>query len=243
MWVVYRKEIFAFFRSVIGYLVMIVFLLMLGLIIWVFPDTSVLYYPYASMDQLFDLAPYVFLFLIPAITMRTFAEEFQNGTMEWLSSKPLKDEQILLGKFLASWSLVAFTLIPTALYYYSIYDLGSPRGNIDTGAVLGSYLGLILLSGVFISLGIFASSITKNQIVAFLAGAFLCFLFYSFFDFFSRLPLFVGTWDDAVQKLGIEYHYRSLARGVIDSRDIVYFISLISIFLYATWLAVFSKKW
>lgn len=243
MWVILKKEISAFFRSVIGYLVMIVFLLMIGMIMWVFPDTSVLYYPYASLSQFFDLTPYVFLFLIPAITMRAFAEEYQNGTLEWLSSKPLNDFQILSGKFLSSWILVIFTLIPTLLYYYSVYDLGSPRGNIDTGAVIGSYFGLILLAGVFTSIGLFASAVTKNQIVAFLAGAFLCFIFFSFFDFISRLPVFVGTYDDIVQKFGIIYHSQSISRGVLDTRDVLYFFSVIVFFLYATWLTTYSRKW
>lgn len=242
MWVIYKKEIFAFFRSVMGYLVMSVFLLMLGLIMWVFPDTSILYYPYASLDQLFDLAPFVLLFLIPAITMRSYAEEYQNGTLEWLSSKPLTDLQVLLGKYFAAWTLVFITLLPTWLYYYSVYDLGVPRGNIDTGAVIGSYAGLLLLAGAFIGIGLFASSVTKNQIVAFLAAAFMCFLFYSFFDFMSRIPAFVGSIDDVIQKLGIDYHYRSLSKGLIDTRDVIYFISLITIFLYATWLSVVSKK-
>ena len=139
--------------------------------------------------------------------------------------------------------LVLFTLLPTLLYFFSVYDLGSPRGNIDAGAVLGSYVGLILLAAVFISIGLFASSVTKNQIVAFLAGAFLCFIFFSFFDFMSRLPVLVGTYDDLVQKFGIYYHYLSLSRGVLDTRDIIYFISVIVFFLYATWLSMYAKKW
>jgi len=242
MLVVWKKEVLAFFRSIIGYLVMIVFLLMLGLIMWVFPDTSVLYYPYASMDQLFDLAPYVFLFLIPAITMRSFAEEIQNGTLEWLTSKPLSDVKILLGKYLASWTLVVLALVPTLLYYLSIYELGSPKGNIDTGAVMGSYIALILLAGSFTAIGVFASAITRNQIVAFLAAAFLCFAFHSFFDMISRMPIFTGGLDNMIQKMGIEYHYRSISRGLVDTRDILYFVLLIAAFLQLSWYVLIAKK-
>jgi ABC-2 type transport system permease protein len=243
MWVIYKKEISAFFRSFIAYVVMAVFLTLLGLLMWVFPDTSLLYYPYATLDQLFAIAPFVFLLLIPAITMRSFAEENQNGTLEWLTSKPLRDIDIVGGKFLASWTLVLFALLPTLLYYYTIYDLGSPRGNLDSGAIAGSYLGLVLLAGVFTAIGMMASAMSNNQIVAFIASAFLCFVFYSFFDFFSKLPIFVGVWDDFVQKLGIAYHYNSVSRGLVDSRDIVYFLTLIAGFIYITWMAVHTKKW
>lgn len=238
---IYWKELTSFFSSLIGYIVIGVFLLFLGLIIWVFPDYSILYFQYASLDQLFAISPMIFLFLIPAITMRSFAEENQNGTLELLITKPITIDSLVLGKFLASSSLVIFALIPTLLYYYSVYELGSPKGNIDGGAILGSYIGLGFLSACFTAIGIYASSLTKNQIVAFLLSAFLCFITYYGFQFLSKLPVFIGIWDAFVQKLGISYHYESMSVGVIDTRNVIYFVTLIVIFLGLTSLHLKSE--
>ncbi len=243
MYSIFIKELNTFFSSLIGYIVIGVFLLMLGLTMFVFPDFSLLNYNYATLDQLFDLGPMIFLFLIPGLTMRTFAEEKQAGTIELLATKPITDWSIVLGKFLASWLLVAIALLPTLLYYYTVYQLGSPKGNLDSGAIAGSYLGLLLLGGVFTAIGIFASSLTVNQIVGFILGLFLCFLFYWGFDFLSRLPVFIGKWDETVQMIGIDYHYPSISRGVIDSRDIIYFVSVTGVFLAATLTVMDRRRW
>lgn len=237
------KEINSFFSSVIGYVVMAVFLLAIGLLMWVFPDFSIIGYKYATLDQLFDVAPMVFLFLIPAITMRSIAEERNQGTIEFLETKPITDLQIVLAKFFAGWVLVGITLVPTLLFYYSVYQLGLPKGNLDSGAIGGSYLGLFMLGGIFTAIGVFASSLTKNQIVAFLLAALLAFVFYWGFDFISRLPTFVGWIDDLVQMFGIEYHYQQISRGVIDSRNMIYFFSVIAAFIGAAQLSLEKRGW
>ncbi|HFA47500.1 MAG TPA: gliding motility-associated ABC transporter permease subunit GldF [Bacteroidetes bacterium] len=243
MLTIFLKEINTFFSSLIGYIVVGVFLGILGLVMFVFPDTSLLNYNFATLDQLFDIAPMVFVFLIPAITMRSFAEENQTGTIELLATRPVTDLQIVLGKFFASLALVVFALLPTLLYYYTVYQLGSPKGNLDSGAIMGSYLGLIFLAGTFVSIGIFASSLTNNQIVGFILATFLCFIFYWGFFFISKLPIFVGRVDDIVQMVGIDYHYSSISRGVIDTRDLVYFISFIGVFVAMTVTSLERRKW
>lgn len=240
---IFFKELNSYFSSLIAYIVIGVFLVILGLVMWVFPDTSLLNYSYATLDQVFDIAPVIFLFLIPAITMRSFAEEQQSGTIEILATKPISDVEIVAGKFLANFALVIFAILPTLIYYYSVYQLGSPPGNLDSGAIMGSYIGLILLGGVFAAIGIFASALTNNQIVAFIISIFFCFLFYWGFYFFSKLPVFVGRVDDIVQMLGIEYHYLSISKGVIDSRDVVYFLSVILAFLGLTITVLEKRKW
>src|SRR5690606_1125418 len=181
---IFKKEINAFFSTILGYIVIGVFLVILGLVMWVFPETSILEYNYATLDQLFNVAPLIFMFLIPAITMRSFAEEQQTGTIELLSTKPIREIEIILGKFFANLSLLAFALIPTILYCYSVYQLGSPKGNLDSGAIVGSYIGLMFLGACFVAIGLFSSSLTNNQIVSFILATFLCFAFYWFFDFF-----------------------------------------------------------
>lgn len=239
---VLKKELNMFFSSLAAYIVIGVFLVVMGLFMWVFPDYSVLEYCYATMEQLFSMAPWIFVFLVPAITMRSIAEETQTGTIEFLITKPVQLIQIILGKYLASVLLIGFALLPTLLYYFTIYDLGSPRGNLDSGAVWGSYLGLFLLGAVYASIGLFASSLTNNQIVAFMIAAFLCFFCHWGFFYLSKLPFFLGSSDDFVQMLGIDYHYNSISRGVIDSRDIVYFLSFISLFLGLTFWNIENRK-
>ncbi len=243
MFTLFLKEINTFFSSLIGYIVIGVFLGILGLIMFVFPDTSLLNYNYATLDQLFDIAPMVFVFLIPAVTMRSFAEENQTGTIELLATRPLSDLQIVLGKFFACLALVVFALLPTLLYYYTVYQLGSPRGNLDAGAIMGSYLGLIFLAGTFVAIGTFASSLANNQIVGFILATFLCFIFHWGFYFFSKLPIFVGRGDDVVQMIGIDYHYMSISRGVIDSRDLIYFLSVTGVFIAMTVVSLERRKW
>ena len=243
MLAIYKKEINAFFSSLIGYVVIGIFLVLMGLVLWVFPDYSVLDGNYASLDGLFSMAPIIFLFLIPAVTMRTFAEEKQSGTIELLVTRPISDWQIVGGKFLACLTLVLFALIPTVLYYITVYQLGAPAGNLDTGGIMGSYIGLLFLASAFVAIGVFASSLTNNQIVSFLLATFLCFFVYLAFDFLSRLPVFFGKTDDLVQALGIQYHYNSMSRGVLDSRDMVYFVSLSAVFLAATVVSLGRRRW
>lgn len=243
MYAIYKKEINAFFSSFIGYIVIGVFLVMTGLIMWVFPDFSILDYEYATLDQLFSMAPIIFLFLIPAVCMRSFAEEQQTGTIELLVTRPLTDLSIVLGKFFAGLTLVIFALLPTFLYYYSVHQLGSPPGNLDSGGVMGSYIGLLMLAAAFVAIGLLASSFTRNQIVAFILGTFMCFMMQWGFDFLSTLPIFVGKVDDIVQMFGINYHYNSISRGLIDSRDMIYFISIICFFIAATVVSLGRRKW
>ncbi|MCB9082253.1 MAG: gliding motility-associated ABC transporter permease subunit GldF [Lewinellaceae bacterium] len=243
MWTILHKEVNAFFSSLIGYLVIGTFLVIMGLVLFVFPDTSLLELNYATLDPLFDTAPTILLLLVPAITMRLLAEENQLGTIEFLATKPVSELEIILGKYFAALVLIAFALIPTGLYYLTIYQLGSPPGNIDAGAVVGSYLGLFLLAAVFAAIGIFASSLTANQITAFVLTILLCFLFYYGFFFFSKLPVFFGKTDDLIQQLGIDYHYSSISRGVIDTRDVIYFASVISLFIVFTLVSLERRKW
>lgn len=240
---IYLKEINSFFSSLIGYLVIGGFLLLLGLLLWIFPDNSILESKFASLDALFNVAPLVLMFLIPAITMRSFAEENQTGTIELLVTKPVADWQIILAKFLACLTLVVIAILPTLVYYISVYLLGSPVGNLDSGAIMGSYLGLVFLGACFVSIGIFSSSLTKNQIVAFIIATFLCFLFHWGFSYTSRIEAFIGKFDDLIQYLGIDFHYGSISRGLVDSRDVIYFLSISGFFLFLTLLMVERRKW
>lgn len=243
MLTLFKKELSTYFSSLIGYIAILIFLVLMGLFVWIFPDTNVLNYGYASLDPLFSIAPWVFMFLVPAITMRAFSEEFKNGTIEFLATRPLTDLQVILGKYFAAWCLVLFALLPTLLYYFTIYQLGATPGNIDSGATWGSYLGLLMLSAVFVAIGIFASSMTQNQIVAFLLAVFLCFFFYMAFDYLSRLNVFYAWIDDIVENIGINAHYLSISRGVIDTRDVLYFASLTGTFIALTHTVISSRKW
>jgi ABC-2 type transport system permease protein len=242
MLAILNKELTSFFSSLIGYIAIAVFLVLTGMIMWIFPN-NVLDAGYASLDLLFDNAPLVFMMLIPAITMRMFAEEKKTGTLEILVTRPVTELQIILGKYFASVVLVIFALLPTLIYYYTVYELGAVRGNLDTGASTGSYIGLVLLSASFIAIGLFASSVTDNQIIAFILGAFTCFFFYMAFNALSSLGLFGGKVDDIIASVGIQYHYASISRGVVDSRDLLYFFSLIVIFLLSAATALESRKW
>lgn len=236
------KEFNSFLNSLIAYIVIGVFLTAVGLLLWVFPETSVLDFGYADMGVMFSLCPYIFIFLIPAITMRSFAEEKKAGTMELLLTKPLTDWDIILGKFFASFALVVVALVPTVIYYFSVYSLGSPVGNVDTAGVIGSYVGLILLGGVFCSIGILASTITPNQIVAFISAAFLCFIFFEGFNSMAN----INTWSGLtllIKQMGIVYHYDALGKGLIDSRDVIYFVSVAGLMLLFTKIVVGSRSW
>ena len=225
-----------------AYITIGIFLLVMGLFLWVFPESSILEYGYASLDSLFNTAPYIFMFMIPALTMRSFSEEQREGTFELLATRPLTDWQIVLGKYLASLVIVLFALMPTLVYYYTVYDLGATRGNVDTGAVIGSYIGLFLLGGAFVAIGIFASSITKNQIIAFAIGVFLCFFAFSGFDSLSQLLAF-GSIDTLIASFGINEHYQSISRGVLDTRDLIYYLSFVAVFLVLTKTVLGGRKW
>ena len=238
-----KKEINSFLNSLIGYVVIIVFLLLLGLFMWVLPmESNVLDNGFASLQGLFVIAPWVFLFLIPAITMRSFADEKKSGTIELLLTRPLTDLQIILAKYFAGFLLVIFSLLPTLVYYYSVHMLGNPKGNIDTGGMWGSYIGLLFLGSAFVAIGIFASAITENQIISFIVATFLCFFCYIGFEQLSTLDLF-GKADSLIISLGINYHYSSMSRGVIDTRDMLYFMSLITVFILLTKATLESRKW
>jgi ABC-2 type transport system permease protein len=236
------KELNSFLNSLIAYVVIGVFLVAIGLLMWVFPENSVLDYGYADMDTLFSLGPYVFIFLVPAITMRSFAEEKKAGTIELLITKPLTDWDIITGKFLACFLLVLAALIPTVIYYFSISSLGNPPGNIDTPGVIGSYFGLVMMAAVFCAIGIFASSITRNQIIAFIVGAFLCFLLFTGFESAAALNVWSAN-ALRIKQLGLLEHYTSMSKGLIDSRDVIYFLSVIVITLSLTKLILGSRKW
>ncbi len=238
-----RKEINTFFSSITGYLVIIVFLLLNSAFMWVFKGgNNVLESGYASLDSLFAMAPWIFLFLVPAITMRMFAEEKRSGTLELLFTRPVSEWQIVISKFLAAWILVLISIVPTLVYFVSVYLLGAPQGNIDTGGTWGSYIGLLFLGGIYAALGVYSSSLTDNQIVAFILAVLLSFLFYLGFDLLSTV-FAQGEFVHLVEKLGIQFHYLSISRGVLDSRDLIYFTAVIFIFLYATRYVLLSRKW
>ncbi|MDT3403085.1 gliding motility-associated ABC transporter substrate-binding protein GldG [Mucilaginibacter terrae] len=234
-----KKEITSYLSSLVAYVTIGVFLLVLGLFLWVFPESSILEYGYAGLEGLFNTAPYLFMFLIPAITMRSLAEERREGTLELLATRPLTDWQIVIGKYLACLLLVLFALLPTLLYAYSVWVLGNPQGNLDAGAVIGSYIGLFLLGAVFVAVGLFASSVSKNQIIAFTIAVFISFFIYNGFDSLSQL-LSLQNWD--IQSLGITRHYESVSRGVLDTRDLVYFLVLSGFFIALTLLVVSRQR-
>jgi ABC-2 type transport system permease protein len=233
MLAIFRKEVNQFFSSPIAYIIMGVFLTAVGLLLWVFPDTSLLDNGYADMGAFFNLTPYVMLFMVPAITMRSIADEIRTGTLEWLLTKPVSRWGVVVGKFGASWLLVILTLLPTLLYYLTLYQLGSPVGNIDSAGVFGSYIGLIMLAGVFVAIGVWASSLNDNQVVAFVLGVFFCFLFY------VGLSALAGLFAPSglayyLSYFALDEQYRALGRGLVDSRNVVYLSSLIFLFLLLT---------
>ena len=242
MYAVFKRELFSFLNSSVAYITIGIFLLACAMLLWFFPETSILDYGYAELNGFFSLAPFLFIFLVPAITMRSFAEERREGTYIILATKPLTNTQIIAAKFLACVVLMLFALLPTLIYYYSIYQLGLPKGNIDSGAVIGSYLGLFLLGNAFTAIGIFASSITKNQVIAFAVAVFLCFFTFSGFESLSQL-FEMQTLGIILINLGINEHYQSISRGVLDTRDLVYFITFVLLFLGFTQLAIGGRKW
>lgn len=243
MFALLRKEINSFFSTIVGYIVIMVFLTANSLFLWIFPgELNVLESGYATIDTLFIIAPWVFLFLVPAVTMRMFSEERKTGTIELLLTRPLSDLQIISAKFLAGLILVLFSLLPCLVYFISVYLLGNPVGNIDTGGTWGSFIGLFFLAGIYVSIGIFASSMTDNQIIAFILSLILCFFFFIGFESLSSIPIFQSV-DHVIMNLGINEHYKSMSRGVIDSRDMVYFTVVMVLFLVFTKMSMQIRRW
>ena len=233
-------EIKSFFGSPIGYLVIALFLLFNGLFVWVFDgEYNILQSGFADLSPFFTLSPWIILFLIPAVTMRSFSDEKKQGTIELLLTKPLSIWQIVNGKFLGAFLLIVAALVPTLIYVYVINSLGMPEGNIDIGRTIGSYFGLLFLVATYTAIGIFTSTLSENQIVAFLISVLLCFLFYYGFEGISN---YVKVFENGISRLGMEYHYKSMSQGVIDSRDILYFLSVSFLFLSLTVFKLKSLK-
>ncbi len=233
------KEINAFFGSLLGYLVLSLFLIALGLIVWVFPESSILQYGFADLEVLFTYTPYVFTFLIPALSMRVLAEERKTGTWELLRTSPLSLFQIVIAKYLAVLALVFVGVLPTLIYYFSVNSLGDPVGNMDQAGFFGSWIGLLMIGAVFTAIGLFASALTSQQVLAFVLGVFLCFVIY--FGFSAAADLQLGDFAYWVEELSLSYHYSSLSRGVIDSRDIFFLFGMIWLFLGSTILVLRNK--
>ncbi|MEO7922768.1 MAG: gliding motility-associated ABC transporter permease subunit GldF [Chitinophagaceae bacterium] len=232
MWSVCKKELRQFFSSLTGYIAIIVFLLVNGLVLFVF-DENILDFGYATLDRFFQLAPWILLLLIPAITMRSFSEEFKTGTYEILQTRPLSRWQIIGGKYAGSLLVAFIALVPTIIYIFSIQRLSSNEG-LDMGATVGSYIGLFFLAAVFTAISICCSSFTNNAVVAFIASLIVCALLYYGFSAVSRMPALANGPDYYVEMIGIDFHYRSISRGLIDTRDVVYFLSMIFLFFVIT---------
>ena len=233
MWSICKKELNQFFSNLTGYIAIMLFLLINGIFLFMLQDSSIFEYGYASLDQFFELAPWVLMFLVPAITMRSLSEEFKVGTFEILKTKPLTSWQIVAGKYFSILLVLLFVIVPTFVYIITIKTL-SASGNIDSGGIAGSYLGLFLLASVFAAISLCCSSFTGNAVVAFLVSAFTCLILYFGFSAISKLPILQGSADFYVEMLGIDFHYRSISRGVLDSRDFIYFISIIFLSLIIT---------
>ena len=228
-----KKEFHQFFSSLTGYITIILFLVVNALYLFVLKDSNIFDFGYATLSSFFDLAPWVFIFLIPALSMRSFADEFKTGTFETLQTRPLTNWQIVSGKYLAILGVVIIALIPTFLYVITVHSLSS-TGDIDGGAMSGSYIGLFLLAAVFAAISTWCSSLTSNAVISFLLSAFACLILYFGFGAISKLPVFTGNADYYIEMLGIDFHYQSISRGVVDSRDVIYFFSIIFLFLFAT---------
>jgi len=228
-----KKELHQFFSSLTGYITIILFLVVNALYLFILKDSNIFDFGYATLINFFDLAPWVFIFLIPALAMRSFADEFKTGTFETLQTRPLTKWQIIWGKYLAIVTVILIALLPTLLYVFTIHAL-SADGGIDSGGITGSYIGLFLLAAVFAAISIWCSSLTSNAVIAFLVSAFSCLILYFGFSAISKLPVFTGNADYYIEMLGIDFHYQSISRGVVDTRDLIYFFSIIFLFLFAT---------
>ena len=240
MWNICKKEINQFFSSLTGYIAVILFLLINGMFLFLLQDSNIFDFGYASLDKFFELAPWVFIFLVPAVAMRSFSDEFRTGTFEILKTKPVTSLQIVLGKYFSVILVVVIALVPTILYVFTIKTL-SVTGAIDKGGIAGSYLGLIFLSAVFSAISVCCGSFTSNAIVSFLISAFMCLILYFGFNAISSISVFAGNADYYIEMLGIDFHYQSISRGVIDSRDLTYFLSLIVLSIFITQKKLKSK--
>lgn len=226
------REIKSFFGSPIGYLVIAIFLILNGLFLWVFDgEYNILNSGFADMSPFFKISPWILLFLIPAVTMRSFSDEKKQGTLELLFTKPLSIWEIVNGKFFGAFLLIVLALLPTLVYVWIIWIFGAPEGNIDIGSTLGSYFGLLFLVASYCAIGIFTSTLSENQIVAFIVAVFICFIFYFGFDGIANL---LKQNNSLISKLGMDFHFKSMSRGVLDTRDIVYFVSVTIAFLSLT---------
>ncbi len=243
MYSIFLKEIKGYFSSLVGYVVVIVLLLICGLFMWILPATNLLDFGFLSMDKFFAFAPWVLLFLIPAITMRMFPDELKSGTIEILLTKPVTEMQIILGKFFASLALVLIALLPTVIYVFSMRFLASEGHTLDTGGILGSYIGLFFLAASFCGIGIFASSLTSNQIVGFLSSLIGCLVLYFGFEAISKMPAFSGGLDYILSAIGLASHYNNISRGVVDTRDIIYFVTVVVLFILATQIVLKKRNW
>ena len=238
-----KKEINSFFSNITAYLFITIYLVLNGLFLFVFPGNfNILQSGYAGLESMFAIAPWVFMFLIPAITMRMFSDELRLGTLELLLTRPLTEWNILFAKYLAAFILVLISILPTLIYYYSVVQLGDPIGNIDHAGTWGSYIGLLFLSAAYIGIGLLASSLSDNPIVSFLLAVFFCFFLFAGFDQIASLNV-LGNSGLILMQIGINEHYISMSRGVIDSRDVVYFLGLIAVLLMSTRLKLQSRKW
>ncbi len=233
MWSICKKELNQFFSNLTGYIAIILFLLINGVFLFMLRDSSIFEFGYASLDKFFELAPWVLMFLVPAIAMRSISDEFRSGTFELLKTRPLTPWQIVAGKYFSILLVIVFVIVPTLIYIVTIKVL-SASGSIDTGGIAGSYLGLFLLAAVFAAISLCCSSFTSNAVVSFLVSAFTCLILYFGFSALSQLPALQGGADYYIEMLGIDFHYRSISRGVLDSRDLVYFLSIIFLALLIT---------
>ena len=236
------KELNSFFSSPIGYLVIGVYLVINGLFLWVFNgEFNILHAGFADLNSYFFLAPWIFIFLIPAITMRSFSEEINTGTIEIIKTKPITNWEIILGKYLGALILVILAIIPTLIYVCSIYQLGNPIGNIEFGTTFGSFVGLLFLASAYTAIGVFSSTISKNQIVSFIIAVIISFFLFYGFEAISTLNL-VGNFDYTLKSFGMSEHFNSISKGVIDTRDLIYFISVTAIFLIFTNFRIHNEK-
>ncbi|HMK02967.1 MAG TPA: gliding motility-associated ABC transporter permease subunit GldF [Ferruginibacter sp.] len=240
MWSICKKELQQFFSNLTGYVTIVLFLLVNGIFLFVLNDSNIFDFGYASLDKFFELAPWILLFLVPAVTMRTLSDEFKGGTFEILQTRPLTKWQIVLGKYFSILIVLLFVIVPTLIYIITIKTL-SAQGGIDSGGILGSYIGLFFLAAVFAAIGLCCSGFTSNAVVAFLISAFACLVLYFGFNALSKLPFFSNGFDYYVEMLGIDFHYRSISRGVMDSRDMIYFLSVIFLFLLITVKSLHKK--
>ncbi|WP_035337331.1 gliding motility-associated ABC transporter permease subunit GldF [Dokdonia sp. PRO95] len=242
MFAILKKEISSFFSSAIGYLVIGLFLVVTGLFLWVFEGSfNITETGFADLAPFFQIAPWIFIFLIPAVTMRCFSEEQKVGTLELLLTKPISKLQLTIGKFLGAFTLIILAIVPTLIYVVAIYQLGNPVGNLDVGVTIGSYIGLLFLAGTFTAIGIYASSLTSNQIIAFIIAVFLSFFLYFGLEGIAAYST-ISSVRDFINLMGLQAHYSSISRGVVDTRDLIYFISVTVFFIVITVLNLHKRS-